>query len=512
MRMKKYISLFAAAALVLAGCGEKEQPQVVDNSSVDLSELSVVAGPEGGEFSVNVTSSEAWRVSGLCDWVTLAAESGASGEPLRLTVAPNPGEKVRTAVFKVFAGSAVKALTVTSNPSFVIKLVGDEAVSIASDATHFTVSVKSNVEDFHIQTPDWIVAGDVQEALGKKFFSFDAKRSSEFKARQGQIVISADAVAEPIQVDVTQAQRDTAFVEGEKSIVKGLEAMDLTLKVRSNIDVTYSLPSWLTETSSDEDPTDDTGLKTRTIGLHADACGGSRAATVKFVRGSVTYGSVYIKQQNPNPVFTTIPDANLASILEKNGWILADPNTGKSEILEDGLNATSLTLGTMSNSYSQTTLSSIEGLEGFPKLETLNIGNTTIQKVDVSAFPALTSLTLLSNRPLSEVNLGDRPVTTLSCKSSGYGYSTAKDVVFKGTQVTSIDFSGASSYIGYGYETSLESVDVTGCPALTTLNTRRVSSSSWYTQETSLAKIYVTAAQKDVLTVTKNDHTEIVVK
>ena len=142
-----------------------------------------------------------------------------------------------------FAGSAVKALTVTSNPSFVIKLVGDEAVSIASDATHFTVSVKSNVEDFHIQTPDWIVAGDVQEALGKKFFSFDAMRSSEFKARQGQIVISADAVAEPIQVDVTQAQRDTAFVEGEKSIVKGLEAMDLTLKIRSNIDVTYSLPS-----------------------------------------------------------------------------------------------------------------------------------------------------------------------------------------------------------------------------------------------------------------------------
>ena len=221
---------------------------------------------------------------------------------------------------------------------------------------------------------------------------------------------------------------------------------------------------------------------------------------------------MYIKQQNPNPVFTTIPDNNLASILERNGWILADPNTGKSEILEDGLNATSLTLGTMSNSYSQTTLGSIEGLEAFPNLETLNIGNTTIQKVDVSAFPALTALTLLSNRPLSEVNLGDRPITSLSCKTTGYGYSTAKDVVFKGSQVTSIDFSASSSYIGYGYETSLETVDVTGCPALTTLNTRRVSSSSWYTEETSLAKIYVTAAQKDALTVTKNDHTEIVVK
>ena len=166
----------------------------------------------------------------------------------------------------------------------------------------------------------------------------------------------------------------------------------------------------------------------------------------------------------------------------------------------------------MSNSYSQTTLSSIEGLEGFPKLETLNIGNTTVTKVDVSAFPALTSLTLLSNRYLEEANLGDRPITSLSCRSTGYGYCAAKDVVFKGSQVTSIDFSGSSTYIGYGYETSLESVDVTGCPALTTLNTRRVSSSSWYRNETSLAKIFVTAAQKDALTVTKNDHTEIVVK
>ena len=124
--MKKYISLFAATALLIAACGQKEEPVVVDNSSVDLSELSVTAGPEGGEYTVNVTSSEGWRVSGLCDWVTLAADSGASGTPLRLTVAPNHTEKVRTATFKVFAGSAVKALLVTSNPAYVIELAGDE--------------------------------------------------------------------------------------------------------------------------------------------------------------------------------------------------------------------------------------------------------------------------------------------------------------------------------------------------------------------------------------------------
>ena len=483
--MKKYISLFAATALLIAACGQKEEPVVVDNSSVDLSELSVTAGPEGGEYTVNVTSSEGWRVSGLCDWVTLAADSGASGTPLRLTVAPNPTDKVRTATFKVFAGSAVKALLVTSNPAYVIELAGEEAMNVASD---------------------------VSEAFGKKFFAFDAKRSAEFKAREGKIVISADGVDGKAEVAVTQAQRDTAFVEGEQSIIKGLEAMDITLNIRSNIDVTYSLPSWLQETSASEKEMDETGLKTRTISLHADACGGSRAATVNFQKNRVTYGSVYIKQQNPNPTFADIKDNALATILEKGGYVLADPKTGKAEILEAGLDLTSLTLGTMNNSYYLTTLNSLEGLEAFPKLATLNIGNTTITKVDVSAFPALTSLTLLSNRYFEEANLGDRPITSLSCRSTGYGYSAAKDVIFKGSQVTSIDFSGSSTYIGYGYETSLESVDVTGCPALTTLNTRRVSSSSWYRNETSLAKIFVTAAQMDVLNVTKNDHTEIVVK
>ena len=54
--MKKYIPLFAAVALLFSGCSEKEQPVPVDNSSIDLSELSVVAGPEGGEYTVNVTS------------------------------------------------------------------------------------------------------------------------------------------------------------------------------------------------------------------------------------------------------------------------------------------------------------------------------------------------------------------------------------------------------------------------------------------------------------------------
>ena len=186
--------------------------------------------------------------------------------------------------------------------------------------------------------------------------------------------------------------------------------------------------------------------------------------------------------------------------------------TGKSEILEAGMNATSITVGTMSNSYSVNSIASIEGLEAFPALATLNVGSCMVDKVDVSKYPALTSVTLLSLNYLTEVNLGDKEIEKLSCKTTGYGYHRVESVTFKGSKVKEIDFSGSSSYIGYGYETALKTVDVTACPALEKLNTKRVSSSSYYSSQTSLETIYVTSAQAESVQVTKNDHTQVVVK
>ena len=514
--MKKFLTIFAMAALsVMTACNDKEDvpSSAQDDSSISLSATEIPAGPDGGSFNVKVTSSENWRVSGLCDWVSFSATEGASGQDLVVNVLPNTSDAAQTAAFKVFAGSAVAVLTVTSSPSFVIDLLSDEAVRVGSDASSVTVSLKSNVPDLAIDFggADWLSLERENEAFGKRILTFAVARSREFKDRQGTIGISGEGLS--TAVEVTQAQRDTAFVTEGVSLIKGLEAFDQTLVIRSNVNVSYSLPSWLSETVVSTTDKDDSGLSSRTINVHADACGGSRASTVNFRSGSSNVGSIYIKQQNPNPVFAEIKDGNLASALENAGYILADPTTGKSEILEAGMTLESYTVNNMTaSSYSVNGTSSIEGLEAFPALKTLNIGNCMVSSVDVSAFPALTSLTLLNLRYLSEVKLGDKDIATLSCTSSGYGYSLATSVTFSGTKVTNIDFSGSSSYIGYGYETALEWVDVTGCPALASLNTRRVSNSSWYSSQTSLSKIYVTEAQASSVAFTKNDHTEVVVK
>lgn len=522
MDMKKYMILFAAAAFAVVACGEKVDPVATDNSSVEISETTIVAGPEGGDYTINVTSSEPWRVSGLCDWVTLSAESGQSGQPLKLTVSPNDGDEVKTAVFKVFAGSAVKALTVTLNPNFVIELAGEESFSVAADATSFTVALHSNVEDFNIQTPEWITVGDIQEAFGKTLVGFNVQRSTEFKAREGKVSISADNVEGKADVTVTQAQRDTAFVEGEQRIIKGLEALDLTVRLRSNITVQYDLPSWLDEVSSEEGDKDESGLSTRTVRLHADACLGSRAATVEFYRqvqdGWYTrkqvYGSVYVKQQNPNPIFATIKDAALKEALQNAGWILSEPGKDEAEILEAGLTGTDLTLE--GQGWYSLNVDEISGLGAFPALESLTINNATTKILDLSDCRKLSRVSISECGNFEQISLGDAPVESLTIPTGTYDYWSTTSLTVSGSQLKSLDIS-ANIYTWYlsSYE-SLTALDVTGCPALTSLNCLRKGSYGNAVSE-KFKSLYVTADQKAAyeagsLSITKGDPTVLIVK
>lgn len=519
--MKKYISIFAIAGILLSACGKdgKDPAPVMSEIAVEgaaISEGRIVSGPEGGSFQVNVTSSAEWRVSGISDWVEVSPVSGASGATLTFTVAPNATEEGKTATFKVFSGDAVTVVTVVSTPSYRIVLDSDDAFTVGSDASSFTVKVESNVNDIDIDYGDasgWVSLSDVSDVFGKKIFRFNVDRSKEFKARTGVISFKADGVEDEVSVTLTQAQRDTAFVAGEQRIIKGLEAMDIILDIKSNIDVIYSLPAWLSETDSSSEPMDETtGLQTKHVSLHADACSGSRASTIQFKKSSTVYGYVYIKQQNPNPVFANIPDPNLRSRLDSDGWIIAD-ETGACEILETGLTATSLTLGsTSASSYSTSTMDSIEGLEAFPALESLTLGSITVKKVDVSAYPALKTLKLINLRYVEEVNTGSRPITDVTNTSGSYTYTNVPSIVIKGENIENVNFSSTSYYIGYGYEEDFESIDVTGCPALKTLNVNRKASSSWYSGASSLKYVYMTTAQIASVTVTKQDSVEIVEK
>lgn len=505
--------MMAMAMVMLWSCQEKDGPEVAAPGKVELAgsvtDGQIAVGPDGGEFQVNVTSSEDWRVSGISDWVTVSAESGKSGQPLTFTVMPNDDTKSRTATFKIFSADAVQAVTLVQSPMYKMSLVSEDTVQVSSDANQVAVRLVSNVEEVSVDfggAENWVKLNNVSDALGKKIVLFDVSRSQEFKGRSAVLTLSGEGVTEPISVFVSQAQRDTAFVEGEQSIIKGLEALSLNLVLKSNVDVTYSLPSWLRKTEGSVTEKDDTGLKTQEITLTADASSGSRGTTISFRSGSKTVGSLFVKQQNPNPVFAEIPDENLRYLLESKGWIIPDDGI-KCELLEAGISGTSLVVGDENpDFYGSDPIKSIEGLESFPNLEKLTLGNIQVAKVDVSSFPKLNELNLINLMDVTEVNTGSRPITDVTNVAGTYAYTTVKEIVIKGEKIQNIDFSADGYYLWYE---EIESIDVTGCPELVTLNVYRC---NMWDEESSLKYVYMTAEQKESVAVTKRDKVEIVVK
>lgn len=510
--------MMAMAMVLLWSCQEKEGLGVAASGEVaiagDVAEGQILVGPDGGEYTVNVTSSEGWRVSGLSEWVTLSAEAGKSGQSVTFTVLPNEQETARTTTFKIFSADAVQAVTIVQSPLYTISLVSEDSVSVSSDANQISVGLISNVEELEIDfdgAEEWIKLSSVADAFGKKLVQFDVVRSSEFKAREAVLTIGSSVSEDVVTVAVTQAQRDTAFVVGEQRIIQGLEAMQLDLVLKSNVSVSYSVPAWITETHGDMSAEKDAeGLYSRSITMTAAAASGSRAASIAFKSGGVTVGSLFVKQQNPNPIFTTIPDENLRYYLETNGWIVVEEGA-KCELIESGINGTSLVIGSESaNQYSADPIKSIEGVENFPNLESLTLGSVQVSKIDVSNFPKLNALRLINMNYITEINTGSLPITSLTNEFGTYTYTTVKSIEVKGENIEYINFNVIDNYyVDYeGYYGIFESFDVTGCPKLATLKLKR--SSSW--GESSLKYIYMTAAQAESVEVEKLDKTQIVVK
>lgn len=503
--------MMAMAAVLLWSCQEKDG---LGNAagSVELAgsvvDGQILAAAEGGEFSVDVTSSGDWRVSGLADWVTVSAESGKSGEPVVFTVLPNDESVVRTATFKVFSAAAVQPVTIVQDPVYGMTLLSDAAVEFNADANKLYVKLESNIEEFTYDFggANWISFEKVEDIFGKKVLTFNVKRSQDFNSRATVLTLGGANSPQTLTIDVNQAQRDTAFVIGEQRIVKGLEAISVDLVIKSNVEISYTFPSWLTETEGESVESDENGLRSKSTNFSAEASAGSRSATISFKKGSTVVGSVFIKQQNPNPVFVTIPDENLRYLLQSGGYLIDDG--GQCELLGAGMEATSLVIGTTNaNTSSADPINSIEGLEGFPNLESLSLWNLTIPKVDVSNFPKLNELNITNLNKMTEINTGNRPITHLKHGYGTYTYVTISDIVIKGENLEDVDFSVIDNYY-VDYEYSLNSIDVTGCPKLKTLNVKRTN--SW--GDSALKYLYMTAAQAETVSVTKVDKVEIVVR
>ncbi|MFA6859587.1 MAG: hypothetical protein WCR48_07730, partial [Bacteroidales bacterium] len=117
-------------------------------------------------------------------------------------------------------------------------------------------------------------------------------------------------------------------------------------------------------------------------------------------------------------------------------------------------------------------IKSIYGMAAFPKLTSISVKNCTyLTKLDLTDCANLTSVTVQLLSRLEEVKLGDNPVESFAVGSGSYFFSYS--LAISGSKLKNLDVSSTSWYVMY-YE-NLESIDVSGCPAITSLKSRRES-------------------------------------
>lgn len=516
MNIKKILPLSIAAALVFCSCGEDEAQ--VDNSSVSLSVETVEAAPEGGIYDITVTSDSDWRVSGFCEWARPLAESGKSGEILRIEVDPSNSREIQTTEFKVFSGSAVKSVKVLSNPSFMMNLLTEDEVELSSSASTLKIKLDTNVPEietlFSGSGADWVEYVDRQEVFGNTILTFRVNANETYIDRETELTLSGNGKS--ASVKISQSQLDAIVTDTPKVIHTGLNASSATFDVRANVEFSFELPSWLTLVSQEKGAKGEDGLTTYAITLSFGESAASRVADLNFVSGGKILLQVSVKQQNPDAVLFNITDMVLRQELAKKGWILASDSSTECELLEPGIKGTSLDIST--SGWYALDIKVIDGLDNFPALETLTLKNLNVETLNLDNCAKLQTLTINQLPKLKEAILGNCKLAVFKTYLGGRNardYFDSPSLKISSGNLTEINVSSESYYLSY-YEKCAE-IDVTGCPKLSILKAKRETSDWSGDVICHLEKLYVSQAQKDAidagtLSLEKSDKTELVVR
>ena len=159
-------------------------------------------------------------------------------------------------------------------------------------------------------------------------------------------------------------------------------------------------------------------------------------------------------------------------------------------VLETGLTATNLRISGVVN---------FTGIGSFPNLTSLRIDyGDGIKKLNLSELHNLTTLQMEGVVNCEEYNLGDNPIKKFTIGDQ-YAYLSIPSLKIISEKVETVDVTLWHSYVRYDKVTS---IDVSECPALTTLKADRGDK---------VTTIYLKNGQ-NIPNLTKNKATQIVYK
>lgn len=506
--MKKILTTFAAAVCVLSGCSDDDtQHEIIAPDEIALSAEALFAGPEGADdLTVTVVSSSDWRLAGHCDWAQPSAVAGRNGDTVTFAVEANDTGAPREANFKFFAGEAVIPFRVVSEPEYTLTLVSEAEQTFGTSSNTLQVLFDTNLpkeafsheivfEGLDADEEPWLVYEDTRAGYGKTTLEFSVAENAGYRARRATVRVAG--MEREFQIDVMQKMVELLEVEAEKAYKFDLAERTFDITIRTSIDYEVVLDEKCADWIGHETTvvSDEKGLRTERLTFRLAEARASRSGRIAIEKPGAwrneTVAEFTVSQKDPNAVNVEIPDANFAKWLLAEGWI-AEEGEGIYIATEKGLTATELVFNP---SRRRDAAESVEGIASFPelvkidlsdnaltdvdfsgltKLQEIVLSDNGLESLDLSSLTTVTSLVCYDNSALAHIDLGCNPIRQFAVftddASDGsiweFEEMTIRGELLEELNIAILDRSNTR------YD-QLETLDLSGCPALKKLDCRR---------------------------------------
>lgn len=412
MKKISIIALTIFSFFLLGGCSDEEKNenhQVI--SDIKLSASTFKIGPEGGTCEVTITSTENWRIAGNCDWVTPSAEEGKNGDTVIFTVAPNDTEKDRETTFKLFAGSCTQTITITSGWAYVMELVSEPEIMLNATGGEVSIELNTNVPQkeisYNIENgDDWITFQNMKNLFGNTLLLFNITSNNTYKSREAKICITGYGKnAETI----IHNEQQNVVLSDFTSKQYDLEARDIAVEIRTNVEYLLELPTWISSLNESEEETDEEGLTHKIHKFHISEASIGRTGQIKFNYKGETLKTIDIQQIDPNAEIVEIPDEVFRNYMISKQWVVQQEGT-KCIVLDAAKSAEELYI--WGSEY--TGLKNLKGIEALENIEKVTIGFVpTLEEFDISGLHKVTEIDIstINAIPLSLINIGDNRIS-----------------------------------------------------------------------------------------------------
>ena len=220
-------------------------------------DIAPVFDAKGSTKTITFTTTADWAASVINTkadgWVTLNPQSGSKGDnKITITADVNNTYDERNATVKLICGAETKNIFVTQKQKDAIT-VSKSKFEVSSSGEDITIEVKANI-NYSFQIEDdansWVTEVGTK-AMSSKTLSFRVAENEENEKREGTITFSSGEIKETIKIYQEGAKPTIVLSQSEYAVAAGGET--ITVEVKSNVDVSYSIPSgvdWVTEATT----------------------------------------------------------------------------------------------------------------------------------------------------------------------------------------------------------------------------------------------------------------------